>query len=147
MLAACGVVSAIAVLALAESATQRPLSTLIQLAIVAVLVGALGSRSVRRSMQRASALQEGEVGTGEPTPLWQLALIVAALTLIFGFAVSWDAALRIGGGCVVVGVAQAFLFEWLVAREEARDGRRFYRVAGSSLFTGTKLGTVPTRQP
>jgi len=98
-------------------------------------------------MQRASALEAGALGTGEPTPLWQLLLIVGALTLTFGFVVGWDAALRIGGGCVLVGVAQALLFGWLVAREEARDRRRFYRVAGSSLFTGTKLGTVPTRQP
>lgn len=146
-LAACGVVSAIAVLALAEGATEHPLSTVIQLAIVAVLLATLGSYSVRRSMRRASALQPGAIGTGEPTPLWQLFLIVVALTLAFGFGVGWDAALRIGGGCVIVGIAQAFLFESLVAREEARAGGRFYRVAGSSLFTGTKLGTVSTRHP
>lgn len=147
VLAACGVASAIAVLALAEGATRRPHSSLIQLGLVAVLLTTFGSRTVRRSMQRASLFQAGAIGTGEPTPLWQLALIVGALTLTLGFAVGWDAALRIGGGCVVVGVAQAFLFERLVAWEEARGGRQFYRVAGSSLFTGTKLGTVPTRHP
>ena len=81
-----------------------------------------------------------EPGTGEPTPPWQLALIVAALTLGFGFLAGWDAGLRIGGGCVVVGLAQAVLFERIVAREERRRGARFERVPGSSLFTGTKLG-------
>ena len=146
MLAACGVASAIAVLILTEGATENPLSTLIQLAIVLGLMVTVGSRSVLRSMQRAAPLHEGATGTGEPTPLWQLPLIVGALTLAFGFGAGWDAALRIGGGCVVVGAAQAFLFERLVARDETQAGSRFYRVKGSSLFTGTKLGTVSARQ-
>jgi hypothetical protein len=42
----------------------------------------------------------------------------------------------------VVGLAQAVLFAQLVAREEGRRGRRFYRLAGSSLFKGTKLGAT-----
>jgi hypothetical protein len=94
-------------------------------------------------MRTAAELATQERGTGEPTPVWQLPLICAVLTLAFGFGAGWDAGLRIGGGCVVVGLAQAVLFAHLVAREQARRGRRFYRVAGSSLFTGTKLGAAP----
>ena len=55
----------------------------------------------------------------------------------------WDAGLRIGGGCVVVGLSQAVLFERLVAARERGAGQRFVRMAGSSLFTGTKLGALP----
>ena len=58
---------------------------------------------------------------------------------------SWDAALRIGGGCVVVGLAQAVLFERLVAAAERKGGESFLRAAGSSLFTGTKLGVLGRR--
>lgn len=138
-----GAVSAVAVLTLAEGATRGPVSTAVQLAAVAALMATVGARSVRRSMRAAVELAPDQRGTGEPTPAWQLPLICAGLTLTFGFGGGWDAGLRIGGGCVVVGLAQAVLFERLVAREEGHRGRRFYRVAGSSLFTGTKLGTAP----
>ena len=67
---------------------------------------------------------------------------MAGLTLAFGFGAGWAAGLRIGGGCVVVGLAQAVLFERLVAARERRVRRSFVRVAGSSLFTGTKLGVL-----
>ena len=142
-LAASGAVSAAAVLAFGDDATHGPLSTAIQLFVVAALMATLGTRSVRRSLRAARDLPAGEPGSGEPTPLWQLPLICAGLTLAFGFGVGWDAGLRIGGGCVIVGLAQAVLFERLVAREEERRGRRFHRVPGSSLFTGTKLGAAP----
>ena len=142
-LAASGAVSAAAVLAFADDATRGPLSTGIQLLLVAALLATLGVRSVRRSLRAAVELPPDERGTGEPTPLWQLPLICGGLTLAFGFGAGWDAGLRIGGGCVLVGIAQAVLFHGLVAREEARRGRRFYRVVGSSLFTGTKLGAAP----
>ncbi len=108
-----------------------------QLAVVAVLLVSLGTYSVRRSMEKAIAAGQT---TGEPTPLWTLALVVAGLTLAFGFLAGWDAGLRIGGGCVVVGLAQAVLFERVVAARERREGVRFFRLPGSSLFTGTKLG-------
>ena len=147
VLAGCGAAGAVAVLALAEGADDNPMSTVIQLAIVAVLMATLGSWSVRRSMQRAAALDPGAPGSGEPTPLWQLPLIVAVLTLAFGFTVGWDAALRIGGGCLVVGLAQALLFDRLVAASERRSGKRFHRIAGSSLLTGTKLGTTSGAGP
>ena len=124
-----------------DGATRGPLSTAVQLIVVAVLMATLGVRSVRRSMRRASAV--GAPGDGEPTPLWQLPPIVAGLTLAFGFGVGWDAGLRIGGGCVIVGLAQAVVFERMVASEEAAGGGRFFRLPGSSLFTGTKLGRAP----
>ncbi len=146
-LAACGAISAVAVLALADGAGDHSRSTVIQLAIVAALMATVGAWSVNRSMERATELDPGRVGTGEPTPLWQLPLIVAALTLAFGFGVGWDAALRIGGGCVIVGLAQALLFERLVARRETGSATQFHRVAGSSLLTGTKLGAVPRPEP
>jgi hypothetical protein len=142
-LAGSGAVSAVLVLAFGDDATSGPVSTIVQLVAVAVLMATLGVRSVRRSMRGAVDLPAADRTTGEPTPLWQLPLICAGLTLAFGFVVGWDAGLRIGGGCVIVGVAQAVLFERLVAHEEVRRGRRLYRVAGSSLFTGTKLGAAP----
>ncbi len=129
------------VLAFGDGATDGPVSTVVQLVAVALLMATAGVLSVRRSLDRA--MKVVEPGTGEPTALWKLPLIVAALTLVFGFGVGWDAGLRIGGGCAVVGLAQAVLFERLVASRERSAGRRFVRVTGSSLFTGTKLGALP----
>lgn len=146
VLAGAGAVAAVAVLVAADDAGEGPRSTVIQLVIVAVLMATLGTRSVRRSMQRATTLDPGGTGSGEPTSLWKLPLIVTGLALLFGFGAGWDAALRIGGGCVIVGSAQALLYERLVAAEETRSSRRFYRVPGSSIFTGTKLGAVSARE-
>lgn len=139
-LAASGALSAVLVLVFGDDATHGPLSTVVQLLVVVALMATLGVRSVRRWTRQAPEVDAP--GTGEPTPLWQLPLIVAALTLAFGFGAGWDAGLRIGGGCVIVGLAQAVLFERIVAAEEARAGGRFFRMPGSSLFTGTKLGRV-----
>jgi hypothetical protein len=143
MLAAAGAVAGVLVIALTDEATQNMVSTVVQLAIVAALMATLGVRSVRRSMAAAVPLDPDDAGTGEPTPLWLHPLIVAGLTLGFGVPAGWDAGLRVGGGCVIVGLAQAVLFERLVAREEQRRAARFHRVKGSSLFTGTRLGTLP----
>lgn len=139
-LAACGAVATVAVLALGPGATDGPLSTVIQLVVVAALMATLGVRSVRRALAGAEPCP-GVEGTGEPTSPWWIAGIVAGLTLGFGFGAGWDAGLRVGGGCVIVGLAQALLFERMVAREEHRRGVRFHRVPGSSLFTGTRLGS------
>ncbi len=146
VLAACGALSAALVLAFGDGAMDGPVSTIVQLVIVAALMATLGVFSVRRSLDRAVAIEPSNPGTGEPTPLWQLPLIVAGLTLAFGIAASWDAALRIGGGCVVVGLAQAVLFERLVAAAERPGAKSFVRVTGSSLFTGTKLGVLSPRR-
>ena len=139
-LAGFGAISAALVLVFGDGATDGPASTAIQLVVVAILMATLGARSVRKSMHAATATEDA--GAGEPTPLWQLPLIVASLTLAFGFGAGWDAGLRIGGGCVVVRLAQALLFERMVAAEETSGGGTFFRVPGSSLFTGTKLGRV-----
>lgn len=143
VLAGAGAVASVLVLAGTDEAVRGPWSTVVQVAIVAVLMATLGRRSVRRSLERATPLDPASPGTGEPTPLWQHPLIVAGLTLAFGLTAGWDAGLRVGGGCVVVGLAQAVLFERMVRREEASRGVRFHRAAGSSLFTGTRLGTLP----
>lgn len=143
MLAGAGAVAGLLLLGLTDEATRGPISTVVQLAIVAAAMGTLGVRSVRRSMAAAVPLDPRHPGTGEPTPLWQHPLIVAALTIGFGVPAGWDAGLRVGGGCLIVGLAQAVVFERLVAREERRRAVRFHRVEGSSLFTGTRLGTLP----
>lgn len=140
VLAGSGALSAAIVLLFADGATDGPASTVIQLLLVAALMATLGARSVRRSIERAALVDDA--GRGEPTPLWQLPAIVAGLTLAFGFGVGWDAGLRIGGGCVIVGLAQAVLYERMVAAAEAARGARFFRLPGSSLLKGTKLGRV-----
>ena len=141
VLAGCGALSAGLVLAFGDGATDGPVSTVVQLAAVLLLMATAGVYSVRRSLDHA--VEVTEPGTGEPTALWKLPAIVAALTLAFGFGVGWDAGLRIGGGCVVVGLSQAVLFERIVAARERGAGKRFVRVTGSSLFTGTRLGALP----
>lgn len=141
-LAALGSLDCVLLLALSTQSRRWPLNTLGQLMIVVLLVVGLGTRSVRRAVERSVELPPGGEGSGEPTPLWQLPIIVAALTLLFGLlpAGGWDAGLRIGGGCVIVGLGQAVLMDRLVAREEGAAGRRYFRVQGSRVLRGTKLG-------
>jgi hypothetical protein len=145
-LAGCGLLSAVAVLAFAAGATNGALSTIVQLLAVAVLIVTLGSLSVRRSIATAVELDPDSIGDGQPTAVWKLALIVAVLTVGFGLLAGWDAGLRIGGGCVIVGLAQALLFERLVATEEGRGGGRYVRVPGSRILA-TRLGRVPAPRP
>lgn len=141
VLAASGALACVAVLAVPDGATDKPVSTAVQLGAVALFMASAGRWSVFRAMAGAAPSAEG---TGEPTALWVLPLIVAGLTLAFSLPTgAWDAGLRVGGGCVIVGLAQAVLFERIVAARERRDGRCFYRVPGSSVLTGTRLGTLP----
>ncbi len=149
-LAACGVAGSAGLLALrTEQATRWPLNTLGQLAVVAALLGWLGPRSARKSMERAEEVAAGEEGSGEPTPLWQLPLIVTGLAGTFvalgevNDRAGWDAALRITGGCTLVGLAQAVLLERIVAGDEERRGRTYFRRPGSRILRGTKLGFRP----
>jgi len=149
-LAACGAAGSAGLLVLkTEQATRWPLSTVGQLALVAGLLGWLGPRSVRRSIAAAEQLPAGGEGSGEPTPLWQMPLIVAGLTATFvaleavNPRAGWDAGLRITGGCTLVGLAQAVLLERIVAADEASTGRTYYRVRGSRIGRGTKLGLRP----
>jgi hypothetical protein len=129
-------------LALSTQSRRWPLNTIGQLLIVVVLVVGLGPRSVRRAVERSVELPSDAEVSGEPTPLWQLPIIVAALTLLVGLpaAGGWDAGVRIGGGCFIVGLGQAVLMARLVAREEGAARRRYFRVQGSRILRGTKLG-------
>ena len=145
-LAACGAAGSAGILALkTEQATRWPLSTIGQLALVAGLLGWLGPRSVKKSIAASEEVPAGEEGSGEPTPLWQLPLIVAALT---GTVVAleevntragWDAALRVTGGCTLVGLAQALLLARAVGADEDANGRTYFRFKGSRLGRGTRL--------
>lgn len=139
-LAACGIAGSAALLVFrTEQATRGPLSTVVQLAVVGALLAWLGPRSARRSMEASDEVAPGAEGSGEPTPLWHLPLIVVGLAAIFA-PVGWDAALRITGGCTLVGLAQAVLLERVVARDEERRGRVYFRRPGSRILRGTRLG-------
>ena len=149
-LAACGAAGSAGILVLeTEQATRWPWNTVGQLAVVAGLLSWLGPRAVRKSIAAAQELEEGGEGTGEPTPLWQLPLIVAGLTALvvvpqeLNSRAGWDAGLRVTGGCLLVDLAQGVLLERLVAADEERRGRRYFRFKGSRLGRGTKLGFVP----
>jgi hypothetical protein len=149
-LAACGAVASAALVAFVPASRRWPLNTLGQLAAVAVLLEGLGTRRVRKWLDRAEELSPGEEGTGEPTPLWMMPPIMVLLAGVFvllpetGLPASdragWDAALRITGGCLLVGLVQALRFGGIVGAEESKRGRRYLRVKGSHLWSGTKLG-------
>jgi len=130
------------VLGLSSQATARPGSTAGQLVVVLALMTGLGVRGVARAVRDAQPVATGSAGTGEPTPLWQLPLIVGGLTVAFGLLAGWDAALRIGGGCTIVGLVQAIVLERWVASAEARTGRRYFRTAGSRILRGSRLAYV-----
>ncbi len=145
-LAGCGAVATIAVLAATGQATRGALSTAVQLLVVAILLLWLGPRGLRRSLARSHELGPGRsIGSGEPTPLWHVVTIVAVLTAAVGGLAGWDAGLRVTGGCLLVGLAQALVLGPLVAREERATNRTFYRVAGSRIIRGTRLGFVLPR--
>jgi hypothetical protein len=151
-LAACGALASAALVAFVPASRRWPLNTVAQLAVVAVLLEGFGTRRVRRWVRDADELQPGEEGSGEPTPLWLLPPIMAGLAATFvllpetglpgSSRAGWDAALRITGGCLLVGLTQGLRFERIVAGEETRQGRRYLRVKGSHLWCGTKLGWV-----
>ena len=146
VLAACGLAGSAAILIFrGEEGTRGPLNTAAQLAVVAALLGWLGPRSARRSIAASEEVAPGDEGSGEPTPLWQLPLIVAGLTAtVVGLEqvtprAGWDAGLRVAGGCALVGLAQALLLERVVAADERSRGRTYYRFKGSRLGRGTRL--------
>ena len=140
-LAALGAAGSIALLLLEDQATDMPGSTIGQLALVAVLLGVLGPRGVRTSVARATVIAEPTAaGSGEPTPLWHLPLIVAVLAAPFLLVGAPDAALRVTGGVTLVGLTQAVLLAGLVRRDEQATGRTYVRLPGSRILRGTKLG-------
>lgn len=141
VLAGFGAAGSIALLAFDDHATDVPASTIGQLAIVAVLLAVFGPRSVRSAIAGAEPVTSPRAaGSGEPTPLWHLLLIVAVLATPLWLLGSPDAALRVTGGVVLVGLTQALVLAALVAADEERSGRTFVRLPGSRILRGTKLG-------
>ena len=140
-LAALGAIASVVLIAAVDDATDVPGSTVGQLAIVVVLLGVFGPRGVRSSLEQAEPLEDpGDAGSGEPTPLWHLPLVVAVLVTPFLLVGAPDAALRVTGGCTLVGLTQALLLAGLVTREERATGRTYVRRPGSRILRGTRLG-------
>ncbi len=125
-----------------DDATANPVSTAVQLGVVAVLLAWLGPRSVRRAIGAATVPAPGERLSGEPTPLWQLPCIVAVLATPFALLGAWDASLRVTLGCVLVGLIQAAVLERIVAASERSTGERYVRLPGSRILRGTRLGRL-----
>ncbi len=138
-LAACGAAGSVALVLADDQTTGNATSTLVQLAVVVVLLAAFGPRSVRHAVAAARPDGDPVRATGEPTPLWHLPLVVAGLATPFLIAGSWDAGLRVTAGCGLVGLAQALLLAGLVAADERRTGRTYARAPGSRILRGTRL--------
>ena len=143
-LALSGAVGSAVLLGLEDSATDGPWNTGIQLGVVAGLCAFLGPRSVRKWTDRSEPLAAGDTSlSGEPTPLWQMPVITAGLTLAVALSTGmWDAGLRVTGGCLLVGLTQAALMAPMVGADERRRGRRYIRLPGSRILRGTRLGTM-----
>src|SRR3954471_21930519 len=149
-LAALGAGSSAALIAFVPASRRWPLNTIGQLVVVVGLLEGLGTRKVRKWLDDADEIPPGEEGSGEPTPLWMLPPIVAGLAAVFVLLpetglpgsdrAGWDAALRITGGSTLVGLAQALRFAGIVERDESQRLRRYLRLKGSHLWSGTKLG-------
>jgi hypothetical protein len=154
-LAASGVVASAALVAFVPESRRWPLSTVAQLGATAALLELVGTRYVRRWLDRAEEVEPGQEGSGEPTPLWQLPLIMGGLAGVFvvlpetglpaSHTAGWDAALRVTGGCALVGLMQAVRWERIAAADESARGRRYVRGPGSHLVGGTKLAFTKRR--
>jgi hypothetical protein len=153
VLAGSGALGCALMLAFVDEASERPFSTISQLALVTLLIAVLGPLLVRRSITGAQPVASTDGLTGQPTPLWKPPLVTIVLTALFVVpgvlglgAVGWDAGVRICGGCLLIGLAQAVLVERLIAADERRTGRTFVRVPGTSAFGGTKLGVFGRKE-
>ena len=143
-LALCGAIGTIVLLAVSSQAHRDPLSTAGQLAVVALLLAWLGPRSVHRAIAASQPRSERDLGSGEPTPVWRLPPIVVVLAGAAGLVAGWDAGVRVTGGCALVGLAQALVLERIVAADEDETGRTYFRIAGSRILRGTRLGYIAT---
>ena len=156
-LAAAGLAGSALLLAVKDQSRRAPANTAIQLGALAVGLATLGERSTRKTIANAERVRLGRVGTGEPTPLWHVPVPMVAGAVFLGqFAkplnkalglpkrlardAGWDAGLRVTAGSAIVGLWQAFVIERRVARAERRGLRTYYRMPGSALGTGTRLG-------
>lgn len=161
-LAATGLAGSALLLAVNEQSRRAPANTAIQLGVLAVGLATLGRRSTNKALENADRVRFGRVGTGEPTPLWHVPAPMVAGTIFVGkFAKplnkklglprrlgrmgGWDAGLRVTVGCAMIGLWQAFVIERKVARAERRGLRTYYRLPGSTLGTGTRLGWTRRR--
>lgn len=142
VLAFCGTIGIVVLLAVTTQARRTPGSTAAQLLVVAGLLAWLGPRGVRRSIAGGDQLPAQDIGSGEPTPLWHIVAIAVILTVLAGELGGWDAGLRVTGGCLLVGVFQALVLARIVASEQRASGRTYYRIAGSRILKGTRLGHV-----
>jgi hypothetical protein len=160
-LAAAGLAGSAMLLAVKDQSRRAPANTAIQLGALAVGLGTLGERSTRKTLENAERVRLG-VGTGEPTPLWHVPVPMVAGAVFLGqFAkplnqklglpkrlardAGWDAGLRVTAGSAIVGLWQAFVIERRVAGAERRGLRTYYRMPGSALGTGTRLGWTRRR--
>ena len=137
-LAACGAAGSAALLVTSEEARRWPLNTVGQLAVAGALAVSLGRRAAIKNTDNAENRDPGEIGSGEPTPLWMHPLIVAGLAALVSLpreigapGAGWDAGLRVTAGCVLVGLTQAIVIERTVAAAERESGRTYYRAKGS----------------
>ena len=156
-LATAGLAGSAGLLAAKQQARRAPANTVVQLGALLAGLLTLGARSTRKTLANADRVRFGRVGTGEPTPLWHVPVPMVAGAVFLGqFAkplnqklglperlardAGWDAALRVTAGSALVGLWQAFVIERDVARAERRGLRTYYRMPGSALGTGTRLG-------
>jgi hypothetical protein len=149
VLAAAGVAGSALLLAKAPEARRWPASTIGQVAVVVVLMTTRAPKAVAGWMAEAQPV-DGVQLTGEPTPLHHVPVPMVLGALLFKGLQSlplpaanragWDAALRVTAGSAVVGAAQALVLARAVAEAEARQGRVYFRLPGSRLGSGTRLG-------
>ncbi len=126
----------------APASTHNPISTAVQETVVAAILLWFGPRGVRRSIAASNELDAQAIGSGEPTPLWHIGAIVIGLTLTAGTIAGWDAGLRVTIGCALVGSVQMGVLALMVKADEHATGRTYYRVKGSRILRGTRLGYV-----
>lgn len=152
VLAAAGVAASALLVSRAPQARRGPASTVGQVALVAAGLAIRGPASVTAWMAAAEPVDAVQM-TGEPTPLLHVPapMILGALTVKAAEKLGgplrpltrragWDAALRVTAGSAVVGAVQALVLARAVAAAEARESRTYYRLPGSRLGTGTRLG-------
>jgi hypothetical protein len=161
-LAAAGLAGSAVLLATKSQARRAPANTAIQLGVLVAGLATLGRRTTRKAIENADRVRFGRVGSGEPTPLWHVPVPMVAGAIFVGqFAkplnkklglpkrlarnAGWDAGLRVTAGSALVGLYQAFGIERQVAAAERRGLKTYYRMPGSRLGTGTKLGWTRRR--
>ena len=161
-LATAGLAGSALLLAVKQQSRRAPASTAIQLGVLTVGLATLGRRSTTKTLENADRVRFGRVGTGEPTPLWHVPMPMLAGAIYLGALAKpvnkklglpkrltrdagWDASLRVTAGSAIVGLWQAFWIERQVARAERRGLRTYFRMPGSTLGTGTRLGWTRRR--